>query len=530
VKDKIISKYLLCAIIFAIISTAYWSAFAVNAYNSYHDYSDVGVCSYDMYFHVNYPSIVHGLQYLIFCNHVSPDSILLFLPAFAAFPSAVTLLVLQAIVVSFTGLAVFMISRKLLSNERTAFLLFLAFLLNPGVIALLVFDFHLEVLIPLFMLLTFYFFVEKTKAPFFVSALLLLGTIEVVAPVALMLGVGFIFYAVHAAQGKKIDREYLVMAAALIIMAAVAAGLYAGVYSTLTHAYASGNYPGLPIILKDIKFFSGNSSYFASLFTNGRILIYYIPLYATCFALAIVFFSFGIGAIFEFFILLLLSSPWLANVLLFQNSNFVNLFNQYFAFALGGTMIATLMSLIMFKEKTERFYRNWRFRDFVKPYVDYTIVISLVVLLLVYLFIILSTNVESLRELLLLRVGSPQEHVYDQQLSSLISAIPANASVMAPYFVMPHLMDREKLEIIQGYGQNYSIIPQNALANRWNEYDAWFAPDYVVEDSDQYTSNTPLTGFGFGNTVNDSILAMYGGVYHVYGRNGNATLLVREAG
>jgi hypothetical protein len=94
---------------------------------------------------------------------------------------------------------------------------------------------------------------------------------------------------------------------------------------------------------------------------------------------------------------------------------------------------------------------------------------------------------------------------------------------------MPHLIGREYFEIIPGPGQDTGIMPSNKLADHWNEYDTWFAPEYIVEGTNPYMNNTPLAGFWFGSAVNDSELGTYGSVYQVYERNGSATLLVRGA-
>ena len=70
-----------------------------------------------MYYHLHYPNIVWGLQYLIFGNHIAPDLILV-LPMYAIFQSALTLLFIQAAVLSVTGLVLFAVLETFLKITR----------------------------------------------------------------------------------------------------------------------------------------------------------------------------------------------------------------------------------------------------------------------------------------------------------------------------------------------------------------------------------------------------------------------------
>ena len=102
--------WLVLAGLLTVANFTYWCLYSLNAYNTFHEFGDLGAFAYDMYYHLHYPNIVWGLQYLIFGNHIAPDLILV-LPMYAIFQSALTLLFIQAAVLSVTGLVLFVVAR-----------------------------------------------------------------------------------------------------------------------------------------------------------------------------------------------------------------------------------------------------------------------------------------------------------------------------------------------------------------------------------------------------------------------------------
>ena len=154
-KQVLRNKFFYLALSAVLISIIYWSCYSLNAYHTYQEYGDVGLSAYDMYYHIHYASILNGFQYLVFANHISPDQLFI-LPIFALFPSVPTLLFIQAIVISLTGLVIFFVSRTIIKNEKISLLLCLAFLINPGTFGILLFDYHAEMLLPILFMLMFY--------------------------------------------------------------------------------------------------------------------------------------------------------------------------------------------------------------------------------------------------------------------------------------------------------------------------------------------------------------------------------------
>ena len=100
------------ALLLTLTSIIYWTAYGINAYNTYHEYTDIGIFSYSMYFNLHYLNIANGLQFFVFGNHIAFDLFPVALLYYIA-PSPITLLAVQAIIVSLTGLLAFFVVKEL---------------------------------------------------------------------------------------------------------------------------------------------------------------------------------------------------------------------------------------------------------------------------------------------------------------------------------------------------------------------------------------------------------------------------------
>ena len=116
---KGLDTYLVLALAVVLISIVYWSIFSMNAYSN----------ATDRIRRPRQDGIQHVLRYslsLIDARAPVPylrrpfrmlDQLFV-LPVFALFPSAATLLIVQAVVISLTGLAAFFITRDLLKSPE----------------------------------------------------------------------------------------------------------------------------------------------------------------------------------------------------------------------------------------------------------------------------------------------------------------------------------------------------------------------------------------------------------------------------
>ncbi len=547
VKDLFKSKYFLIACVAVIASIMYWSLFSLNAYNTYHEYSDLGLFSYDMFYHINFASAVSGFQYLVFANHIAPDQLFV-LPMFALFPSALTLLFVQVILVSITGIVIFLISLDIIKDEKISLLLCLAFLINPGTFGMLVFDYHAEIMVPLTLVLTFYFLFKRKKYPFIAALLLLLGTMEVAPFIAIAFAVTMAIYAVLRAEDHAAREDWLNYSAIAIIISVVVLIFYSFITSSLTSAYAAGSYNGMPTSLEVMKTLSqqlgsiGKGTGAPSIYTSYSISAYLTIMYLA-FAFLIIFTSFGIAGIMDPLFAVLFASPWLFEVFIIGSSSFIFPWYQYFGYTLGGSAIIAMLVLRNIKSgnKSQRFSLLRRIPNPMK-YALISMPVMIAFLLLIWPYFIYSINLSNFQQSFLFSI-SPYTQQQVQQLNSVISLIPANASVMAPDFAMPHLVDRRYLEQIPSSPDGTTLISANssiseAMAANISKYGIgqtmWFRPEYILADFNKGISMSALNGYriqDFENitgAVNTSKGAVFEGNYKVYYYNGSA-LLMKEA-
>lgn len=499
-------RWLLAVLVITVVFAAYWLKFSANAYGTFHEYDDLGLSAQNMYIDLNYPGLVHGLQLLVFGAHIAPDQLLL-LPIFYLDQSALTLLVLQVIVISLTALAVFLVTRKLLGSARFGFLFFLAFILNPGVRGLLVFDYHAEAFIMLFYLLTFYFYVRLNKPLFFASLLLLLGTIEEAPFLAATLGVGLLLYEYfYAEKGSSSRSQKIKLAIIMIALSAIVYFAYSAITISLTHAYATSAYASMPVYLAvntqtsglftTLAANSGGIGSSLSMLGNGYVL----------YGLAVALLIFGIAILFDPIITLVLASPFLVESILAQNFSFFFVWYQYFSYILGGIFVGAILGMMKAQKKrgqlAKLFERNFKNYDRAVAYsVAASVVAVALVLTLLYPSFIYSKNVNNLSQDFLFQVNSTQRAYY-AQIDSLLQLVPGNASLAVPFFVTPHVANREYLE-------DTGFVMEN-----W-----YFRPEYILVD---LNLNVSLNAYaGVGGLINYT----RNNTYDIYARNGTAILL-----
>lgn len=501
-KDRIC---LAVAVVLVAASFCYWSAYSINAYYTFHTYGDVGGSAYDMYYHIHYPSVFHGLQYLVFYTHLSPDQLLV-LPIFYIYQSPLTLLLVQALVLSLTGLLVFYVAKRLMKDSFFGLLLCFAFLINPGLHGLLVFDYHAEFLIIPFVLLTFYFFMERRRLPFFISLFLLLGTLESAAFVGVALGLGLLSYELiyDSREKEAVRAERMKLSVCIIVFSLLAAAVCACGAGLLSVAYSHGLYPNLSPDLQVINFGGQEVSKLASLGSGFSLnpLVMDDPAYAI-YGLAVVFLGFGISALFIPEVTLLFALPWLLEGLILRRGSFLLIGHQYFAYALGGALVAVLLSLMAIRNGSNRFAGLLRAVGGKRPtgrIYKILLVSSLVVFMLSSIFIV-SGSIDNLAQDFLFQ-STPGQTQQAMQIYSMISLIPPNASVVAPMAVVSHLAERAQLA---------PLLP-------WSR--PWFTPEYVLVDLNDSLAEPPF----YFNYTNFTDNTMSGGGYYLYARNGSVEL------
>jgi uncharacterized membrane protein len=499
------------AIFLTVASIAYWTAYGFNAFYTFHEYNDLGIFAYNMWYDLHFPGIVHGLQLLIFGNHISPDQLLLVLPFFAIDQSPLTLLFIQAVVLSLTSLLVYFIAKDLLKDNVLAFLLFLAFLVNPGMHGMLIFDYHAEMLIIPFVLLTFYFFMKSNAKLFYISLLFLLGTIEEAPFIAVALLFGLLVYVLSYVD-KSARRSLLIMLGIGFIVSFVVFGIYHIITASLISSYAT-NYPDLPPMLKANIYYSnllggavsgltniGKVANNTSLLLSSSMSIYIF------YGIIVAFFAAGIAILFDPLIALLMGFPWLVEIFVNQNLGFIVIWNQYFSFVLGGTFAASILGLMLMKErkgvlaKLIAKYRKEDYEMFISKLVYSLISFMIFLFIITYPLFIYSKNVNNISQDLLFQV-SPQIRAIDEQLYSVMALVPENSSLMTDYFIMAHFTNMRYLE-------------------EFGNSTIYFVPKYILFD---FNLNISLNGY---SSVPFLLQYLQTHRYTLYARNGTAYLLV----
>jgi uncharacterized membrane protein len=505
------------AILVVAVSIGYWSAFSINAYYTFHEFRDLGTVAYSMYYHIYQPQIMHGLQYIVFQNHLSPDQLLV-MGIFYLFQSPLTLLFVQAAVLSLTGLLVFFIVKDLLKDSFLGLLLCVAFLLNPGMHGMLVYDYHVEFLIIPFVLLTFYFFMKKRKVPMYVSLALLLGSLETATFVAVALGLGLLAYELVYAKRKhsKADAQKIRLSLHIIAISAVVAVAYAYAGQLLVASYAHGLYPGLPLDFQVLTFGSDQVRLLLSLFGVGGGAAASVPNYLVhgvlggispiyiFYGILVVIAAFGISALFVPEVTFFMILPWLVEGFVVGNVRFFLLWYNYFSYVIGGIVVATILSFMAIKDGTNRFSEELEIIGGQNPKRKlYQILLfgALVIWLLSWVFVI-SANLSDPAENFLFQVPAYQANQIGQ-LYSIMALVPANASVMGPGFVEPHFTQR-----LRDINMNVSVGRQG------------FVPEYFITD---FNSNVNPQAFNFNQPIiANGILANYS--YYLYAQEGTAKL------
>ncbi|HUI86812.1 MAG TPA: DUF2079 domain-containing protein [Nitrososphaerales archaeon] len=83
----------------------------------------------------------------------------LLLPIYALFPFAQTLLILQTVAIAMGAVPIYLIARRVLGKSRLPLILSLAYLINPAIISMNLYDFHLEAFLPLFLGMFYYCYI-----------------------------------------------------------------------------------------------------------------------------------------------------------------------------------------------------------------------------------------------------------------------------------------------------------------------------------------------------------------------------------
>ena len=486
------SKRSLLPLVIMIAATAtsmlFWSYFSYVKYHYFQDaFFDIGQAVYSMYYTLHYMPAYNWLQYLVFAQHITLDQYIV-LPFFAAAPSGLTLMFFQAAVVSLTGLLIFYIVRGIFRNSALALALGIAYLINPGVMGMLIYDYHAEFFIVPFMLLTSFFYVKRNWAGFIPSLLLLLFSIDTALPLVVTLGIGLLYYEM-VYRKKRIDATRLKMALCIVVSALVLSGIFFLIEESLLVSYGTGM-NGTPFALRINPYFPAIIDYL-----TGKNLLpapYYdlsatklitgpLSLRANFLASPSVYlYAIFAGILFlapavlvDPVLTLIIDAPWLywlaSGYIIFGYIEY-----QYFSYVIGGSIVACILGMILLKERRGIMLRAFRL-DRAPPARLFSSSVKWIIIMssaVGFSGIVLNSNYNFITLAFMfggLGSGSAQ---CDAQLYSIIGMVPQNAQLLTQTFITPHVATREYLSTFGGYGPSPNAT--YALADFGSCLDTYF--------------------------------------------------------
>lgn len=496
-----LSNYTYAMLILTALSAIYWIAYSINAYNTFHDYNDLATFAMTAYYDIHLTSIVSGLQFITAGNHLSPD-FLFMLPFYLVFQSPLTLVIIQALVISATGLLIYYIANDLLKDQRLALLLGAAFLLTPATHGIMIYDFHMEFLIIPVYLLMFYFFIKQDFKKFVITSAFFLGIYEVTIflalPLVLLFGI-YGFIEKEDAQLRKIRLKYAATLAGMFIVFFI---FYSIAASSLLNSYNSNQYVNLPRFLYLTPQTNTQAGYILNSSTSNFLSILDSTPYVLLFGLIAALLCFGIAAFYRPIYLLILAAPYLAEVFIAGNSGFLYISGYYFSYVIGGVLIAAIL--------------GFRYLQSQKPHMlkwnMYAVIGCTAMLSILGVFFVQSLLTYYFTQSFLF-INPPGFSSSYTQLNWIVNQVPPNGSLMAPFFTAPHFANR---------GQPFEMLTPQYY---------YFVPKYIVTD---FNSNVSL--LVGGNASNPR--AQYNYVltflhnktlnYTPYEINGTADIFVRN--
>lgn len=153
--------------------------------------------------------------------HFSPILFLL-VPLYYVFPAPETLLIFQSFILAVTALPIYWLMRDETGNRTFAIILVATYLLYPPLHCVNCFDFHVEAFLPLFLLLSSYFFAKNKFIPCITVAFLAMLTIDVASAFTALMGISWILMTlIKRGSSPNNIRARLICAASLTTLSMV---------------------------------------------------------------------------------------------------------------------------------------------------------------------------------------------------------------------------------------------------------------------------------------------------------------------
>ena len=486
------------------ISFSYFTIFKHNVFRSFG--WDLGIFDQSLYTTVFSGRFLYYTAelYMVpsgvyFASHFSPILFLL-IPFYVIRPSAETLLVLQASALAAGAFPLYLTSKKILGDGKTAMIISLLYLLYPALQAGNWFDFHTEAFLPLFLFSAYYFMQTERWKLYALSIVLALAIEEHVCIVVALMALYFLVVSkpktlLEPLKNRQLN-QFSTSAVTLIVSVVwffLAQSIKGSFYISpqfvtryeATSAFGILGTGANPLLLPFYIVSNPQNAWNALLFDYPTKLFFLIILFGP-----LIFLS--LKSKFSLIPLALLVPSLVSNYLAYYTIG-----AQYPLFVVPLIFIALIISLKQF---------DIRFRF---PILKIAFVVSL-------LFIISLSPISPLSGVfankgLVWYPSLPSPNSADvESLLKLVNLIPPQASVLTQNHIFPHVSARLNAYVVPpiGYFENSSNYLDELLSKS----------DYVLLDLWAWDDGTA--------TVFDKVTE--GSTYGIYGLGSNSILFKRN--
>ncbi len=435
-------RYLYAAIALTLINIVYWTIVQFNAYNSFHLTVETALSTFSLYYLAHFPSLIHGFQFLVIATHIAPDQLLV-LPLFYLFPSALTLMILKVLVVSLSGLLSFFIARDMTKSPKFSLALLFAYFINPGTINILFNEYHVDLFLIPFYLLTFYFCMKLEKKWFYVSLFLLLGVFESGLSIVACLGLGIVAYEHLYDKDPAVKAERMRLGLTIVACTVIALLFYNFAYyqvqgtssATFPPMLALPPYPFVPL------FNSASYNYTIGNFSASNVASYAV------YAAGVMAIGFGMITALVPVVLLIFSGPWLGGVFILHNSLFLYAWRN--SYVLPGALMCAILGYGALMRIRPKF-----------PASEAVAALAILAFLLLVPPLLTQPQIVPNQEMFLSQFNQSELQNY-HQFSSIAELVPDNASLMTQMNLLPYFTNRQRIETTEN--STYYFQPEYIL-------------------------------------------------------------------
>lgn len=432
------------------------------------------------------PELQNNPNGSLFGIHFSP---IFFLqaPLYLIYPGPEILLILQSFTLAVGVVPTYLISREYFESRKIRLLLCSAYLLNPAILGINVFDFHPEMYIPTFYLFMVYFYIKHNWKGTWVFSLLLMSTIEFAPTLTFLFGIFFflkdVAWTAFVRKKKPVDRKLAINLVVLIIVSVI--WLFAALRVI---SYFSPNVPltqgktelwstlgASNLAQVPITAFTNPSNALNALLFDGPAKISYLVVSSVSWMLLPLFSV-------EFWFL---SLSWLFPALLSSNNAFYTIGLHYPSFFAGQLTYAGILML----------------RKFSKFRIDWQILASFILLGTILSNPFLSLNVDTNPWA---GYGFPTLSEKALAVNNLMTLLPPTASVLANQNIFPLVSSRSN-----AYTIPWQINYDNTISFSNYTFDILDKVDYLIIDTDHWK---PLTAVLLSKTDDFGVLGFQNNV------------------